>query len=111
MKNPILRTFLFAGVIVLLYISLTKGTRALVPETWSAITQGVPEVQATRLLPDLKPASANYGGNQGPSNLAFTTKRTGIREWKLVVEYENHIVSNVHKEYRDWPSPTWRISE
>ena len=83
----------------------------MIPSNWKALSPGVPEIQAKRLIPNLTVESTKHDPTYVDTSIATTTKRIALREWKLVVEYKDHKVSSVRTQHRDWPSPTWAATD
>lgn len=111
MKKPVTRTVLFVAIIIGLYIALTQGTSLMTPSSWKALSPGVPEIQAKRLIPDLTVESTEHDPTYVDTSIATATKRIALREWKLIVEYKDHKVSAVKTQHRDWPSTSWSSTD
>lgn len=110
------------AILIVGYISLTAGTRFLLPQPWKKIQTGMPRQEARDLIPPEwvdswrwytshhgpdfphRPPSnwmATPNPDVVPGNFDLISGKTGLRIWNMRIEYKNGTVSQIEREHID----------
>lgn len=91
---------IFAG-----YLALTAGTVALLPKNWGSLRIGLSRPEAMLAVPDMQ---VEIQFDPALEDLNVTSTVIGLREWTLVVAYEEGRISSLERRVVD-PHDRWWI--